>query len=61
VGELRLPPYFVWKITDPGTYREVKSMENSVEISLIDITTTAYFISEAMTLEEHKEAGSDGV
>jgi hypothetical protein len=51
----------VWKITDPGTYREVKSMENSVEISLIDITTTAYFISEAMTLEEHKEAGSDGV
>jgi hypothetical protein len=36
-------------------------MENSVEISLIDITTTTYFLSEAMTLEEHKEAGSDGV
>ena len=32
-------------------------MENSVEISLIDIITTSYFLSEAMTLEEHKEAG----
>lgn len=36
-------------------------MENSVEISLIDITTTTYFLSEAMTLEEHKEAGGSDV
>jgi hypothetical protein len=36
-------------------------MENSVEISLFDVYTTTYFLSEAMTLEEHKEVGSDGV
>jgi hypothetical protein len=34
-----------------------EKMENSVEISLIDITTTTYFLSESMLLEEHKEAG----
>ena len=39
------------EITDAG--------KNSVVVSVIDITTTAYFLSDSMTLEEHKEAGSD--
>jgi len=28
---------------------------NSLTVSLIDIYTTTYFLSESMTLEEHKE------
>ncbi len=31
---------------------------NTVVISLFDVYTTTYFLGEAMTLEEHKEAGS---
>lgn len=28
---------------------------NSVDVSLFDVTTTTYFLSENMTQEEHKE------
>lgn len=38
---------------------EIKPTVNAVTVSLFDVTTTTYFLSEAATLEEHKEAGSD--
>ncbi len=41
---------------------EIKSVTNAVTLSLFDVYTTTYFLTEAMTLEEHKEAGeTDGV
>lgn len=36
---------------------EIQPTANAVTISLFDVYTTAYFLTEAMTLEEHKEAG----
>jgi len=40
----------------------IEPINNAVTVSLFDIYTTTYFLTEAMTLEEHKEAGeSDGV
>ncbi len=40
---------------------EIIDAGNSVVVSVIDITTTAYFLTESMTLEEHKEAGGSDV
>ncbi len=41
---------------------EIQPVANAVTVSLFDVYTTTYFLAEAMTLEEHKEAGeSDGV
>ncbi len=41
---------------------KIQPVANAVTVSLFDVTTTTYFLSESMTLEEHKEAGeSDGV
>mgnify|MGYP001309652612 CR=1 FL=1 len=40
----------------------IEPINNVVTVNLFDIYTTTYFLTEAMTLEEHKEAGeSDGV
>ena len=36
---------------------EMQPMTNSVSVSLFDVYTTSYFLSESMLLEEHKEAG----
>lgn len=36
---------------------EIKSVTNAVTVSLFDVYTTTYFLSESMLLEEHKEAG----
>ncbi|HWQ76865.1 MAG TPA: hypothetical protein VN441_16280 [Syntrophomonas sp.] len=36
---------------------EIESGRNSVVVSVMDITTTTYFLSDAMTLQKHKEAG----
>ncbi|MDI9466560.1 MAG: hypothetical protein QM343_01615 [Bacillota bacterium] len=38
---------------------EIQPVNNSVTISLFDVYTTTYFLTEAMTLEEPKEAGSE--
>jgi hypothetical protein len=38
---------------------EIKPVSNSIVVSLFDVYTTTYFLSELMLLEEHKEAGSD--
>lgn len=38
---------------------EIQPVNNSVTISLFDVYTTTYFLTEAMTLEELKEAGSE--
>ncbi len=38
---------------------EVQPTGNSIAIGLVDVYTTTYFLSESMTLEEHKEARSD--
>ena len=37
----------------------IEPVANMVSVSLFDVYTTTYFLTEAMTLEEHKEAGSD--
>ena len=40
----------------------IEPITNVVTVNLFDIYTTTYFLTEAMTLEEHKEVGeSDGV
>jgi hypothetical protein len=33
----------------------IESMINAVTVVLFDVYTTTYFLSEAMTLEDHKE------
>ena len=33
----------------------IESMINAVTVVLFDVYTTTYFLSEAITLEEHKE------
>lgn len=35
----------------------IEPVINSVTVSLFDVYTTTYFLTEAMTLEEHKEVG----
>lgn len=35
---------------------EIQPVVNSASVSLFDVYTTTYFLSESMTLEEHKEA-----
>lgn len=39
----------------------IESMINAVTVVLFDVYTTTYFLSEFMTLEEHKEAGETDV
>jgi hypothetical protein len=36
---------------------EIKPASNSIVVSLFDVYTTTYFLSESMTLEEHREVG----
>lgn len=36
---------------------EMQPMTNSVSVSLFDVYTTSYFLSESMTLEEYREVG----
>lgn len=36
---------------------EIKPIGNMVTVSIFDVYTTTYFLSESMLLEEHKEAG----
>ena len=38
---------------------EIQPVANAVTISLVDGATIPYFLNEATTQEEHKEAGSD--
>ena len=50
------------EITPIANHAEIQRVTNAVTVSLFDVYTTTYFLSEAVTLEEHKEAGeSDGV
>jgi hypothetical protein len=35
----------------------IEPINNTVTVSLFDVYTTTYFLSESMLLEEHKEAG----
>lgn len=35
----------------------IEPINNAVTVSLFDVYTTTYFLSESMLLEEHKEAG----
>lgn len=49
------------EITPIANHAEIQPVANAVTVSLFDIYTTTYFLSEAMTLEEHKEVGTDGV
>ena len=35
----------------------IEPVTNAVTVSLFDVTTTTYFLSESMLLEEHKEVG----
>jgi hypothetical protein len=35
----------------------IEPVVNAVTVSLFDVYTTTYFLSESMLLEEHKEAG----
>jgi hypothetical protein len=39
----------------------IESTINAVTVVLFDVYTTTYFLSEVMTLEEHKEAGGSDV
>ena len=36
---------------------EIQPVSNAVIISLFDVYTTAYFLTESMILEDHKEVG----
>jgi hypothetical protein len=38
---------------------EIQPVTNSVTISLFDVYTTSYFLTETMILEEHREAVSE--
>ena len=40
---------------------EMQPMTNSVSVSLFDVYTTSYFLSESMTLEEHREVGETAI
>ena len=47
-------------IVEPIVNRiEIETVSSGVTVSLFDVYTTTYFLSESMLLEEHKEAGSD--
>lgn len=37
---------------------EIKPIINTMIVSLFDVYTTTYFLTESVTLEEHEEAGS---
>ena len=40
---------------------EIQPMLNMVTVSLFDVYTTSYYLTESMVLEEHKEAGDTDV